>query len=208
MDGRAAPAGEAPDPVIETVVTTLDEAGAPNFAAMGVVWGDAVVLIRPFPGTRTFRNLEARREAVVNVTDDVLIFAKSALSRESFDCRSAERVRGVILGAACHWREVEVVEIRTDFRQAGLPARAEVATRVVASGVARPFVGLCRGKHAVVEASILASRLRLRPRAEVLAEIEKLEVLVEKTGGRGERQAMAFIRAYIARRGGDGRSAA
>ncbi len=189
--------------ILETVVTSRDDAGVPNFAAMGVVGGDGQVLIRPFAGTRTFRNLEARRQAVVNVTDDVLIFAKSALSRARFDCRPAERVRGVILGAACHWREVEVAEIGPPSRRAEDPGRVEVTTRVVSSGAGRPFAGLCRGKHAVVEASILASRLRRRPLAETLAEIERLAVLVEKTGGPGEREAMAFIRAYVARRSGD-----
>src|SRR5262249_10513780 len=152
-----------------TVVTTLDEAGVPNFAAMGVVWSDAVTIIRPYAKTRTLRNLEARREAVVNVTDDVLIFARSALSRTHFDCRPAQRVRGVVLAAPCHWREVQVLDIR--LAPAGAPghSRAEVLTRVVGEGVGRPFAGLCRAKHAVVEASILASRLRLRPAAEVAA---------------------------------------
>ena len=70
--------------IVETIVTTLDEDGEVNFAAMGVVWGEDRLVIRPYVGTRTFRNLVRAREAVVNVTDDVLIFAKSALSRERF----------------------------------------------------------------------------------------------------------------------------
>jgi hypothetical protein len=68
--------------IVETVVTTLDEDGQANFAAMGVVWGEDRLVIRPYVGTRTFRNLVRAREAVVNVTDDVLVFAKSALSRD------------------------------------------------------------------------------------------------------------------------------
>ena len=199
------------EPVIETVVTTLDPGGTPNFGAMGVVWGADFAVIRPYADTRTFRNLERLGEAVVNVTDDVLVFAKSALSRATFDCRAAERVRGVILSGACHWREVRVVEIRKPPGERDVAARPDVLAQVVAQGVARPFVGLCRAKHAVVEASILASRLRLRPAPpapDVLAEIDKLDVLVAKTGGPGEREAMAFIRAYVRRRRKDGRSAA
>ena len=52
--------------------------------------------------------------------------------------------------------------------------RADVATRVVAGAVGRPFAGLCRAKHAVVEASILASRARRLPRDEVLRELDRL----------------------------------
>lgn len=186
--------------VIETVVTTLDEAGEPNFAAMGVVWSGETIIIRPFTNTRTYKNLTRMGEAVVNVTDNVLIFAKSALSRERFDCMPATRVRGVVLRDTCYWREVSVKEVvlpRGDGPGAG---RADVVTRVVGGGEVRQFGGLCRAKHAVVEASILASRLRFLPREEILGELTRLDALVEKTGGREEREAMEFIRAHVARK--------
>ena len=74
-------------------------------------------------------------------------------------------------------------------------------TRVVDRGERKPLAGLCRAKHAVVEASILASRHRLLPLEEILGELARLDVLVEKTGGHREREAMAFIRAYLGRTG-------
>ena len=185
--------------IIESIVTTLDPAGQPNFAAMGVVWDDASITIRPFRSTRTYRNLVASGQAVVNVTDDVLDFARSALTHEPLPWVPARHVRGAVLRDACHWREVEVEAVvppeATD-RGAG---RADVVTRVVGRGEARPFAGLCRAKHAVVEASILASRLRRLPREAVQAELDRLDVLVEKTGGAREREAMAFVHAWIAR---------
>jgi uncharacterized protein len=185
--------------VIETVVTSRDEAGTVNFAAMGVVWGEAMIVIRPFTNTRTYRNVVRTGEAVVNVTDNVLIFAKSALSRDTFEALPARRVGGVILKDACQWREV-VVERVVDPPGGAGAGRAEIVTRVVEGGQLRPFAGLCRAKHAVVEASILASRLKLLPAGEVEAELERLGLLVDKTGGDQEREAMAFIQAYVARR--------
>jgi hypothetical protein len=188
--------------IVETVVTTLDEDGGANFAAMGVVWGEERLVIRPYVATRTFRNLVRTREAVVNVTDDVLVFAKSALARERFPSRPATRVRGVILADACHWREVAVEQVSVpEPRRAG-GGRADVAARVVAAAEGRPFAGLCRAKHAVVEASILASRARRLPRDEVLKELDRLDPLVDKTGGPAEREAMAYIRAHVVRLGG------
>jgi uncharacterized protein len=187
--------------IVETVVTTLDEDGQANFAAMGVVWGEERLVIRPYRGTRTFRNLIRAREAVVNVTDDVLVFAKSALSRERFPSRPATRVRGVVLADACHWREVTVEEVVLPEPAPSTAGRADVSTRVVATGVGRPFAGLCRAKHAVVEASILASRVRRLPHAEILAELGRLDPLVDKTGGPAEREAMAYIHAHVARAG-------
>jgi uncharacterized protein len=180
--------------VVETVVTTLDEQGEPHFAAMGVVWGEQTIVIRPYTNTRTYRHLHKHGEAVVNVTDDVLLFAKSALTHERLEYDPAVHVHGVILRDACHWREVQVREIAPPATGA---SRVDVVTRVVGQGTLRPFVGLCRAKHAVVEASILASRLRFLPLPEILAEIGRLEVLVAKTGGGREREALLFIRSYI-----------
>jgi uncharacterized protein len=185
--------------IIETVVTTLDEVGERNFAAMGVVWGEETITIRPFTNTRTYRNLLRTGEAVVNVTDNVLIFAKSALSRETFEAFPATRVRGVVLQDSCHWREVRV-RPSSGAPRVSIQGRAEVPTEVVGGGHLRPFSGLCRAKHAVVEASILASRLRFLPVADVLRELEGLSALVQKTGGAQEHAAMGFIRSYVARR--------
>jgi uncharacterized protein len=53
-----------------------------------------------------------------------------------------------------------------------------------------------------VEASILASRAQRLPREEMLQELDRLDPLVDKTGGPAEREAMAYIRAYVARRVG------
>jgi hypothetical protein len=185
--------------IIETVVTTLNGTGEVNFAAMGVRWGEETIVIRPFSNTRTYRNLTTSGEAVVNITDNVLIFAKSALSTARFESRPAGRVRGAVLQDACHWREVAVTAVPAPSRS-GTPSRVEVVTRVVGGGAIRPFVGLCRAKHAVVEASIVASRVRWLPRQEVLDALDRLDPLVAKTGGEQEREAMAFIRAYLARR--------
>ena len=181
--------------ILETVVTTLDEDGEINFAAMGVTWGEDRLVIRPYVDTRTFRNLVRTREAVVNVTDDVLTFAKSALSRERFPSRPATRVRGAIMADACRWREVRVEGVS----QPAGGGRADVTTRVVAGAEGRPFAGLCRAKHAVVEASILASRARRLPKDELRRELERLDPLVDKTGGPAEREAMAYVRAHVAR---------
>jgi hypothetical protein len=189
--------------VIETVVTTLDDAGEPHFAAMGVVWGEESVVIRPYTTTRTFRHLEKRADAVVNVTDDVLLFTMSALTHERLECEPASSVRGVILHGACQWLEVQVTRILMPPAVTAAAGRADVVTRIVRNGTRRPFAGLCRAKHAVVEASILASRLRFLSLPDVLAELDKLEVLVEKTGGSRERAAFSLIQSYIARRAGD-----
>mgnify|MGYP000279254448 CR=1 FL=1 len=70
--------------IIESIVTTLDPENRPNFAPMGVEWNDEVIVLKPFLETTTFRNLSAHGAAVVNLTDDVLVFARAALTNPAF----------------------------------------------------------------------------------------------------------------------------
>ncbi|HET8757352.1 MAG TPA: DUF447 domain-containing protein [Solirubrobacteraceae bacterium] len=178
-------------PVVETVVTTLNPDGSVNCGAMGVEWGAERIVIRPFRGTRTLRNLRATGVAVVNLTDDLLLFSQAALGDPHPPTRPAAHVEGAVLADACSWREVQVEEI-----DAGEP-RAWVSTVVVGGGSGREFLGLNRARHAVLEASILASRVRLLDADAIRAELARLQVLVDKTGGPRERDAMAYVRTAV-----------
>ena len=63
-------------PLIETVVTTIGSDGVVNCAAMGVRWGEEELVFWPFDATRTLKNLRFHGEAVVHLTDDVLLFVR------------------------------------------------------------------------------------------------------------------------------------
>ena len=179
-------------------MTTLNPDGSVNCAAMGVEWGDDGIVIKPFRATRTLRNLERNGAAVVNLTDDILLFAQAALDDPHPPTRPAEIVDGAVLVDACSWREVAVEAI-----EAGGP-RARVATRVVGRGTGREFVGFNRAAGAVLEASILASRARRLPAAEVRADLARLAVAVDKTAGPRERAAMDLVLAHVQAALGDG----
>ena len=178
-------------PILETVVTTFNPDGTVNCAAMGVEWGERRIVIKPYRGTRTLRNLRATGAAVVNLTDDILLFSQAALGDPHPPTRPAARVEGAVLADACSWREVRVESIDD-----GEP-RARVSTVVVGGGVGREFLGLSRASHAVLEASILASRARFLDAGEIRAELGRLQVIVDKTAGPRERAAMAYVRAVV-----------
>jgi hypothetical protein len=178
-------------PIVETVTTTINPDGTVNCAAMGVEWGDETIVIKPYRSTRTLRNLRATGAAVVNLTDDILLFTQAALSDPHPPTRSTDAIDGAVLADACSWREVTVEAI-----EASGP-RAVVTTHVVGRGVGREFLGFNRARHAVLEASILASRVRLLPSAEIRAELERLQVLVDKTAGPREREAMELVRRHV-----------
>jgi hypothetical protein len=185
-------------PLIETVVTTIGSDGAVNCAAMGVRWGEQELVFWPFDATRTMKNLRVRGEAVVHLTDDVLLFVESALGHPRPPMREASVVAGSVIADASCWREVVVTEIEPTDDE--LP-RSRVRARVVAAGTGtgKPS-GLCRARHAAVEASILASRLKWLGGERVWAELERLQELVDKTAGPREREAMDYVRRYVADR--------
>ena len=177
--------------IVETVTTTINPDGTVNCAAMGVEWGEQTIVIKPYRATRTLRNLERHGAAVVHVTDDILLFTEAALDDPHPPTRPAAAVEGAVLADACSWREVAV-----DAIDATGP-RARVTTRVVARGVGREFVGFNRACHAVLEASILASRARRLPADEIRAELARLTVVVDKTAGPRERAAMDRVLAQV-----------
>jgi hypothetical protein len=96
-----------------------------------------------------------------------------------------------VLQAACSWRELEVLTIDAT------PPRSRIEARVVHRGVSREFLGFIRARHAGLEAAILATRTHLLPADQIRDEFAKLQVIVEKTAGPREREAMALLTDYV-----------
>jgi uncharacterized protein len=178
-------------PILETVVTTINADGGVNCAAMGVEWGEERIVIKPFRATRTLRNLRATGVAVVNLTDDILLFSQAALGDPQPPTRPAAGIEGAVLEDACSWREVRVEAIDDS------ELRARVSTVVVGSGTGREFLGLNRARHAVLEASILASRAGRLDAEDIRTELRRLQVLVDKTAGPRERDAMGYVTRHV-----------
>jgi hypothetical protein len=178
--------------IVESIVTTVADDGTVNCAPMGVEWGDEQIVLKPFLETATYRNVIASRAAVVNLVDDVRIFARAAISNPVYPTRPAAVVRGVRLADCCSWRELEVRMVDST------PPRARIETAVVHRGQQREFIGFNRARHAVLEAAIYATRLHLLPRELVASEFERLQVIVDKTAGPAEQEAMALLTAFVA----------
>jgi hypothetical protein len=177
--------------IIETIVTTLSPAGEVNVAPMGVEWGEEALVLKPFLETVTYRNVAATGAAVVNLIDDVRVFARAAISSPVYPTFAAVTVRGVVLADCCSWRELHVRSIDST------PPRARIETTVVHRGTRREFIGFNRARHAVLETAIYATRVHLLPRAFLEDELARLQVIVDKTAGEPEREAMALLAEYI-----------
>ncbi len=201
--------------ILEGIVTTVpslsllhdgltpEALASVNVAPMGPYVDEAVthLTLRPFTSSTTYQNIKATGHGVFHVTDDALMIARGAIGtlRAGLDAavRRADVVAGIVLTGTCRYYEFEVVEV--DDRE----ERTRIEARVVHMGRLRDFFGFNRARHAVLEAAILATRLHLTGAAPVLAEFDRLNVAVQKTGGPAEHQAMAELRAFV--RAADGR---
>lgn len=179
--------------IIETIVTTTDANGVVNIAPMGVDWtgGDEPPVLKPFLETTTYRNVSATGVAVVNLIDDVRVFARAAISNPDYPVVPAVVVHGVALAAACSWRELRVESIDST------PPRSRIETNIVHREFRREFVGFNRARHAVLEAAIYATRVHMLARDFLETELVRLQVIVDKTAGPHEHDAMALLADYI-----------
>ena len=183
--------------ILETIVSTVDAQGRANFAPMGIALEGERVLLRPFRTAVTWKNLQEVGEGVVNFTDNVLLFARCAVESCLPPHRDALKVHGKVLEDACYWKEFVV-----ESKDLG-DERGRFWGRVVCEGRARDFIGFNRARHAVIEATILTTRLHLLGRDRVVEEMSRLRPLVDKTAGPAEREAFEFLIDY-ARRWDDG----
>lgn len=177
--------------IIEAIVTTVADDGAVNCAPMGVEWGETAIVLKPFLETTTYRNVVATGAAVVNLIDDVRVFARAAIGDAHYPTFAATSVSGVVLDDCCSWRELKVRAIDST------PPRSRIDMDVVHRGTRREFIGFNRARHAVLEAAIYATRLHLLPRPFVESELARLQMIVDKTAGPAELEAMALLTEHI-----------
>jgi hypothetical protein len=124
--------------IVETIVTTVADDDAVNCAPMGVEWGEDLIALKPFLETTTYRNVTATGMAVVNIIDDVRVFARAAIGNPQYATVAAVAVRGVVLADCCSWRELRVRSIDST------PPRSRIEMAVVYRGTRREFIGFNR----------------------------------------------------------------
>lgn len=181
--------------IIETIFSTLDENGNPNFAPMGIVWGDESVIVRPFRTSQTYRNLLSGGHGVANLSDNVLAFVRCALYDEILPSFPAVAVPGVVFQDACSWLELAAVS------SGGSEERAEFRCRVLHRGRQKDFLGFCRAKNAIIEAAIVASRLAFHNRNRAVDILNQHMKDVEKTGSEIDKQAFRMVCEYVEKQG-------
>lgn len=185
--------------ILEALVTSHDLDGNVNIAPMGphVTESLSSFILKPFRSSQTFANLRDTSRAVIHVTDDVELLAAAAVGRvDPGFLVEPLLTHWVKLIDCCRWFAVEVAAWSND-PVSGDQARPTAICNIIHRGEQRPMFGLSRAKHAVVEASILATRIELLGRDAVRQQMSPLRILVEKTGGAAEHRAWQTLEAFV-----------
>ncbi len=177
--------------IYETIIITINKDLTPHIVPMGIHEQDGMIVIEPFRPSKTLENLQRTQTAVINMTDDVSIFAGCLTGRSNWPTVPAENIDGQRLLAALAHIEVEVHhydddEIRPSFF---CSVRNEVTHA--------SFKGFNRAQAAVIEAAILASRLHMLSAEKIETEIKYLQIAIDKTAGEKEKQAWSWLMDYF-----------
>ena len=179
--------------IFETIITTVDLAGEPHIAPFGVRYEDDLVVISPYKPSTTLDNILATKCAVMNLTDDVRVFAGAVTNRKIGELVSintalqTNRIKGFRLVDCLAHVELALIEVRDDA------TRPELIMQKMAEFNHKPFTGFNRAQAAVIELAVLVSRLHLLPKHKIMSEIEYLKIAIDKTAGEREIEAWAWL---------------
>ena len=173
--------------IYETIVISTDKDGKPYIAPFGVRECDGLILIAPFRPSTTLENLLSQKSATLNLTDDVRVFAGALTGHKDWSLLVADKVQGYRLENVLAHRELVLEKVKDD------ETRPELYLKVVQEVNHQPFRGFNRAQAAVIELSVLVSRLHMLPFEKVAAEMAYLEIAIHKTAGERELEAWSWL---------------
>ena len=171
----------------ETIITTLNADKSVHIAPMGVREIDNLTVIAPFKPSTTLDNIKRTGQAVVNLTDDVRVFAGCLTGRYDWPTVPATVITGQRLENTLGHLELEVKKKDDD------ELRPRFFCEIKHQEIHRPFMGFNRAQAAVLELAILVSRLHMLPPEKIDTEIKYLEIALEKTAGNDEIEAWGWL---------------
>lgn len=177
--------------IFETIITSVDVSGAPHVTPFGVRHEGDSIIISPFKPSRTLDNILLSKSAVMNLTDDVRVFAGALTNRQPWELRSVSEVEGFRLVDCLAYTELKLAEVRDDKK------RPQLVMRKVAEKSHQAFKGFNRAQAAVIELAVLASRLHMLPKDKVEMELVYLQIAIDKTAGPRELEAWQWLTSKV-----------
>ena len=177
--------------IFETIIITVNAAQEPHITPFGVrfesVKDNTRVIISPYKPSTTLNNILATQFAVMNMTDDVRVFAGALTGRVNWPLLPLNDQIGYRLADCLAHTVLQLIEVRED------DVRPQLVMQAVYSENNQSFQGFNRAQAAVVEFSILVSRLDMLPKEKVMAESAYLQIAIDKTAGERELEAWGWL---------------
>ena len=173
--------------IYETIVSTLNEQGDVHVTPFGIRMQNSLVVISPYKPSSTLQNILTSGHAVLNLTDDVRVFAGALVGRQVWSLLPAEHVTGYRLSDALAHKELKLVKVEDDL------VRPQLFLEVVHMAQHAPFQGFNRAQAAVIELAVLVSRLKRLPMEKIQQEMDYLQIAIKKTAGERELEAWSWL---------------
>ena len=177
--------------IFETIIITVNAAHEPHITPFGVLFEGEQVIISPYKPSTTLNNILATQFAVMNMTDDVRVFAGALTGNTNWSLLPINNHAGIYSAyrlADCLAHTVlQLIEVRDD------ETRPQLVMQTICSKNHQSFQGFNRAQAAVVELSILVSRLHILPKEKVMTEKAYLQIAIDKTAGERELEAWAWL---------------
>lgn len=175
----------------EVIITTRREDGSTHIAPMGVHVLKNSLMLAPFKPSATLDNLLRHKEAVINYTDDVRIYAGSITGRWQWPTTEANTIKTPRLKNCLAYSEIVVDRFEED------EVRPQFFCREIHTVTHAAFRGFNRAQSAVIEAAILCTRLHMLPQEKIDSELAYLHIAIEKTAGPRELEAWEWLMTTI-----------
>ena len=189
----------------ETIITTVNCENVQNAAPIGVLCsGKDTILCRIFKGGKTLDNIISQREFTVNITHDPELFTLSTIGNLSSEYFSNDNsLRGVDAYFKC-----EVIDIKEAVKQSD-PIRKKGEANVIKSKVTEMVINkevqaLNRAFSCLIETLANFTRFDLvdeEKKQYYLTRFRECSRVVNKVGGKEEKQSMGEIKKELIKRG-------
>ena len=189
----------------ETIITTVNCENVQNAAPIGVLCsGKDTILCRIFKGGKTLNNIISQREFTVNITHDPELFTLSTIGNLSPEYFSNDNsLRGVDAYFKC-----EVISIKEAVKQSD-PIRKKGEANVIKSKVTEMVINkevqaLNRAFSCLIETLANFTRFDLvdeEKKQYYLTRFRECSRVVNKVGGKEEKQSMGEIKKELIKRG-------
>jgi hypothetical protein len=173
--------------IFETIITSQDMEGRVHVTPFGIRQQDNLVIISPYKPSTTLDNILATQRAVLNLTDDVRVFAGALTQRQPWTLLPAELIEGYRLADCLAHKELKLISVEEDI------LRPNLYLEIVHESQHHPFQGFNRAQAAVIELAVLVSRLKRLPLEKITQEMAYLTIAIEKTAGPKELEAWTWL---------------